>query len=149
MLDKTKEPEAAPVTEHDLGVGVQYVANLGGNRQLTITASFPQDWPQEKFNGLLDRLAAAAERQAQKAHVETLERTLEGFKDQLFTNRQNLANLEQRYQADWELSKKHGPARLTLSQEQQVKNFKTSDTGLVDKIKQTEKELESAKKKCL
>lgn len=146
MLDKTKEPE---VTEHDLGVGVQYVANLGGNRQLTITASFPQDWSQDKFNGLLDRIAGAAERQALKAHVETLERTLEGFREQLFTNRQQLANHESQYQADWERSKKQGPVRLTLSQEQNLKNFRTTDSGLVERIKKTEKELEDAKKKCL
>jgi hypothetical protein len=145
MLDKTVDQ---PVSEKELGIGVQFAAAVGNNRQMTLTCGVPLDWPQEKLNGLLDRLASAADRQAAKGKVEELKLTIENARRQLLTNRQQLENYELSAQNDWEIGKRKGVFQPTESQKKQMQNFKNNDAHLVEQIKKFEADLVVLEAQC-
>jgi hypothetical protein len=58
----------------------------------------------------------------------------EYLQKEILTNRQNQANYELNAENDFAARGRQGPVKLTASQEAAIKNFKTSEEGLMVKI---------------
>lgn len=145
MLDKTTQ---ADVTEKDLGVGIRFACTVGNGRQIEMTAGIPLDWESPKINGILDKLASAMDRQSLRYQLHDMKQLLEQTERQLMTNRQQLANYEQKCLTEWEIGGRKGEWRATESQRKQSDNFKNNATHLAEQITKIRADIKDVEARC-
>lgn len=148
MLDKTK-PEAE-VAADQLAIGIQFAAQVGNGRQLSLTAGVPLDLESGALNSLLDKLGGAMDRQATKYRLDEMRLTLSNMEKQYATTEQQVTNFKMQAEAEWQ-SRRPDSGRAwkpTEVQNKQMRSFENTREHLAVQIKKLRVEVEDAEKKC-
>lgn len=143
MLENTKV-----VSEKDLGIGLQFVVNLPPNKQMILTAGFPLDWDLKQINALVDKLDAAAKRQAMLEDIKAYELAIKNDYRQLDGNRQQLANHINTAQLEFKTRGKQGEFKMSAAQQAGADNFNKTIKMLEDALYEKEMKLKELKEQC-
>lgn len=135
MLDKTT------ISGDDLAIGIQFTMQFPENRAVAFTTACPQDIAADDLDLLLGKLATAADKLDATYRLRALRKLAEHFEKELQTTRQQIANYEQTAAEDYERRGRKGPVQLTASQDAALKNFRTTQEGTTNKIKQLREEI--------
>jgi hypothetical protein len=122
------------VSGEDLAIGIQFSVQFEQNRSLAFSTACPQDISDMDLNALLKRISNAADALDAAYQLRSMRKLEEYLQKEILTNRQNQANYELTAENDFAARGRQGPLKLTASQEAAIKNFKTSEEGLMVKI---------------
>lgn len=118
-------------------------ANLGNERQLSITGNFPVDVSLEKINAELDKWGKAIDRKQAQASVPAIEKKVINLKDMI----RNLK--QQKLDTDARVAKKYGDQRIPDPEQQNQHNLTVDIMAKEDMLKYEEQLLERTKGEAL
>ena len=137
-----------PVSETDLGIGLQFSCQVGNGRNIVLTAGFPLAWDAKQINQLLDKLADVAGRQAQRYELHDREAAIANMYHQIEVQQTQQARYTMELRSSWDSRGKRGDFSLSSDQKSKLATYETSIEGLRAAILKAEHELEELKQKC-
>jgi hypothetical protein len=146
MLDKTQE---ADVTLDVPAISVQLAVTIGGTRSLTLTTGLPTDCTPRALNGLLDKLAEAADRQKKKHDLEQTRMLLKNEEQNLYQHRQQAHAQAIKFQTEFEAKGYKGDYEPKGGQKNVLAGLEQNVQSSVERIKQLRDAIEKMEKECL
>jgi uncharacterized membrane-anchored protein YjiN (DUF445 family) len=131
----------------ELALGIQFSAAIGKDKSLILTTGVPLDMKQEGINQILDRVAAAIDRQDLKYRYANLIDFIAESEANLERNRAQLETYKLSAEAEWMGSGRKGPFQMRGQQEKEIQNYSNTERHLTDQIKKLRKDAEEMKKK--
>ena len=144
MLDKS---QLSTVEEKDLGIGLQFTANLGKG-SMTFTAGFPLDWDTPRINGLVDKLSKVIDRQSMLYELHDRKAAIANMYHQIEVQQSHKTRFDQQLREHWTIGNRRGDFKYSQDQATKLATYDTSIQGLRDAIFKAEKELQELEEKC-
>ena len=134
MLDKTSDKLMKGVDVSDLAIGIQVSAQIGPNRQISMTLGAPMSMTLADLNRYVDKIIAVADRQNDKGILEQQHLALAAAEKNVLTNREQQAALNGKFELDWLISKRKGEFTPTPSQSAQLNNYTQTINNLKENV---------------
>ena len=131
----------------DLALGIQFSANIGKEKSLTLTAGVPLDMPYAGINAILDKVAAAIDRQELKYRYRDMTDFISKCEGDLERNRAQLETYKLSAEATWLKDGRQGGFKPRGQQEKEMQNYANTETHLIAQIKKLREEAADMKTK--
>ena len=131
----------------ELGLGISFNAGIGKEKALVLTAGVPLDMTYDGLNVILDKMAAAINRQELKYRLRDVEDFIEKCEGDLERNRIQLQTYRSVAEAEWSVSGRRGPFELQGKQKNEVQNYEQSETHLITQIKKLREQAKDMREK--
>lgn len=148
MLDKTEDLGLSADLEVP-AISVQLATTIGGTRSLTLTTGLRLDCTSEQLNALLDKVAAASDRQKKRHDLEQTRMLLKNEEQNLHQHRTQAGVQETIFDREWNASARKGDRKLTASQQNTLNGLQKNIENSVERIKQLRAGIAEAEKECL
>jgi muconolactone delta-isomerase len=122
-------------------LSVLYNIVLDDQKTLALQTYLPVSCKPKELNELLDRMSAAADRQAAQGKIVKLKRSLAMQAKQLRRTTEDLNAIDGRFEAMWKKAGKKGEFRLTTEQEAQKRNAHTTQARFGEEISEIKQEI--------
>lgn len=130
-----------------LALGIQFSAAIGKEKSLTLTTGIPLDMEYSGINAILDKVAAAIDRQELKYRYRDLLDFIDKCEGDLLRNRAQQETYKLSAEAEWLRSGRRGDYQPRGQQEKELQNYSNTDRHLVEQIKKLRNDAEEMKKK--
>ena len=131
----------------ELALGIQFSAGIGKEKSLVLTAGVPLDMSYADMNKILDKIAAAIDRQELKYRLRDVTDFIEKCEADLERNRVQLATYTSAAEAAWGFSNRQGPYKPSGKQVNEVQNYANTETHLIANIKKLREQADDMRKK--
>jgi len=148
MLDKTDESQLKTVSGADLAIGIQLSATIGQTRSLTLTTGIPLDYAPEEINRVLDKLAAAADRQKKKHDLEQTRMLLKNEEQNLHVHRAQFMSQQTKFQSEWDGSKRRGSFEPRGAQQSILDGLQKNINNSLERLAQLRAGIKEAEEQC-
>jgi hypothetical protein len=131
----------------ELALGIQFSAAIGKEKSLTLTTGVPLNLAYTGINEILDKVAAAIDRQELKYRYAELLEFIEKCEGDLLRNRAQLETYKLSAEADYYRSGRKGEFQPRGQQEKELQNYANTDRHLTEQIKKLRKDADEMKRK--
>ena len=131
----------------ELALGIQFSAGIGKEKSLVLTAGVPLEMSYESINKILDKIAAAIDRQELKYRLRDMTDFIEKCEGDLERNRVQLATYRSAAEATFAASGRRGEFQPTGRQKSELENYANSETHLISQIRKLREQASDIKKK--
>jgi hypothetical protein len=147
MLD----PDVQPDAKLDVpAISVQLSTTIGANRSLALTTGLPMDCTSGELNLLLDKLAAASDRQKKRHDLENTKLLLKNEEQNLHNHRNQFRVQNTTFAAEWIEGKhaRHGEYQPRGSQKSVLDGLQKNIENSTERIKQLRDAIAEMEKEC-
>jgi TolA-binding protein len=141
------EKQLTKLQGSELALGVQFSAGIGKEKSLVLTAGVPLDMPYAGINAILDKIAAAIDRQELKYRLRDMTDFIEKCEGDLERNRVQLATYRSAVEATFSVSGRKGEFQPTGRQKAELDNYSNSETHLIAQIRKLREQADDMRKK--
>ena len=131
----------------ELALGIQFSAGIGKEKSLVLTAGVPLDMSYDDMNKILDKIAAAIDRQELKYRLRDVTDFIEKCEADLERNRLQAAMGRSAAEATFAASGRKGEFQPTGRQKADMENYANSETHLIAQIRKLREQADDMRKK--
>lgn len=113
-------------------IGISLQVKVDNRRDLVFQTHIAQESSLEQINGLIDKVAAAADRQSARYELQQIEMELELNTKRLPRAVEDLESVDKKHAQDWAGRQRRGDPKLAPQQEQERRNA----IAMIERIKQ-------------
>jgi hypothetical protein len=133
-------------TVKDPAIGISYGIQIDEKRNIVMQAFVARDCDAVEFNRVLDKVAAAMDRQAARYGLKALRKSLAMQQKQLRRVTEDLFNIDERNQTLFKASGKRGEYKRSTEQEAHRTNVLTTQKRFQEEIDELKAEIFEAEK---
>jgi hypothetical protein len=139
------EKQLTKLQGSELALGIQFSAGIGKEKSLVLTAGVPLNMSYADMNKILDKVAAAIDRQELRYRLRDLTDFIEKCEGDLERNRVQQANYSSAAEAAWGMTNRQGPFKPSGKQVNELQNYANTETHLIGQIKKLREQADDMK----
>ena len=141
------EKQLTKLQGSELALGIQFSAGIGKEKSLVLTAGVPLTMSYDDMNKILDKIAAAIDRQELKYRLHDMTDFIEKCEGDLERNRAQEATYRSSSEATFAASGRKGEFQPTGRQKTDMQNYQNTETHLVAQIRKLREQATDMRKK--
>lgn len=127
-------------------LGFSISAKLNNKREIVVQSHVPLDMPAEEVSKILDGILDQLDRQDTRYRLKDLYTMVEVDTTNIATHREQAADLQNKYAAEFAASGRRGEFRLAGQQKTNVDNLHKTIEGLTERVTKVKLEIAEAEK---